>query len=158
RAKAPKRAAAKAKAPARAASGFRAGGASVPRYADLKRPDASGLPLAWGLWAPGDQLGTLNNITPAVVKAAASEIQRGVRFNLDLPLHLPFGACKAGAHATRQAPVPTMHVRERPPNLRVRDDKLDEFYLQASSQWDGLTHMGDFQHGFYNGVQPNQVM
>jgi kynurenine formamidase len=39
----------------------------------------------------------------------------------------------------------------------VRDDKLDDFYLQGSSQWDGLTHMGDLQHGFYNGVKPEQV-
>jgi kynurenine formamidase len=140
-----------------AAPAFRPSGPQVPRYKDLKRPDATGLPLAWGLWAPGDQLGTINNITPAVVTAARPEIQRGVRFNLNLPLHIPYGLCKPGAHATRRDPIPTMHTRERPPNLWVRDDKLDDFYLQCSSQWDGLTHMGDNQHGFYNGVQPGQV-
>ncbi len=142
---------------AQAAAPLRLSGPKVPRYRDLKRPDATGLPLAWGLWGPGDQLGTINNITPEVVQAAAREVQRGVRFNLDLPLHVPFGLCKPGAHATRGAPVPTLHARERPPNLMVRDDKIDEFYLQCSSQWDGLTHMGDMQHGFYNGVQPAQV-
>ena len=69
-----------------AAASFRPSGPPVPRYQDLKRPDETGLPLAWGLWAPGDQLGTLNNITPEGVTWAAAEIQRGVRFNLDLPL------------------------------------------------------------------------
>ena len=145
-------------APGRAAAAsFRPSGPEVPRYQDLKRPDETGLPLAWGLWAPGDQLGTLNNITPEGVTAAAAEIQRGVRFNLDLPLHVPYGLCKPGAHATRRDPVPTLYVRERPPHLWVRDDKLDDFYLQGSSQWDGLTHMGDNKHGFYNGVQPDHV-
>jgi hypothetical protein len=53
--------------------------------------------------------------------------------------------------------VPTLYKRSRPPHLIVRDDKLDEFFLQCSSQWDGLTHMGDARHGFYNGVQDAQV-
>jgi kynurenine formamidase len=149
--------AARAAAPAPKLAAVKLSGPKVPKYRDLKRPDGTGLPLAWGLWAPGDQLGTLNNITPAVVAAAASEVKRGVRFNLDLPLHVPYGECKPLAHATRQAPIPTMHGRDREPNLMVRDDKLDEFYLQCSSQWDGLTHMGDLQHGFYNGVTREQA-
>jgi kynurenine formamidase len=144
-------------APARKAAAPRFSGPRVPLYKDLHRPDETGLPLAWGLWGPGDQLGTINNITPAVVRAAAAEVRRGVRFNLDLPLHVPFGLCKPEAHATRHAPQPTLYARERPPNLMVRDDKLDDFFLQGSSQWDGLTHMGDARHGFYNGVQPDQV-
>jgi len=139
------------------ASAPRISGPKVPRYKDLNRPDSTGLPLAWGLWSPGDQLGTVNNITPGSVAAAAKEVKRGVRFNLDLPLHIPYGLCKPGAHATRRDPIPTLHARERPPHLWVRDDKLDDFYLQCSSQWDGLTHMGDSQHGFYNGVQPQNV-
>lgn len=131
--------------------------AGFPAYKDLKRPDETGLPLAWGIWGPQDQLGTLNNITPEHVVNACKLVRRGVRFNLDLPLHEPYGAIKPGAHATRKAPVPTLYKRERPPHLIVRDDKLDDFFLQCSSQWDGLTHMGDARHGFYNGVQDAQV-
>ena len=110
RRKAAKRAAsarAKPRASARAALTF--AGPKVPRYRDLKRPDDTGLPLAWGLWGPGDQLGTINNITPEVVKAAALEVKRGARFNLDLPLHVPYGLCKpeaqpvAGAWMRKQA-------------------------------------------------------
>src|SRR5262249_14891525 len=33
------------------------------------------------------------------------------------------------------------------------DDHLDDLYLQASTQWDGLRHFGDPEHGFYNGAQ-----
>ncbi|HUJ75114.1 MAG TPA: cyclase family protein, partial [bacterium] len=69
----------------------------------------------------------------------------------------PYGLVKPNAHRTRCAPVQTLHVRSRPPDLLVRDDKLDDFYLQCSSQWDGLTHMGDARHGFYNGVSEDQV-
>lgn len=34
----------------------------------------------------------------------------------------------------------------------VRDDRLDEFYLQVSSQIDGLRHHRHPVHGFYGGV------
>ncbi|MCZ6473327.1 MAG: cyclase family protein, partial [SAR324 cluster bacterium] len=84
-------------------------------------------------------------------------VTRGVRFNLDLPLHVPFGVIRPNAHhGGRRDPEQTLIVRNRD-DLLVRDDKLDNFYLQASSQWDGLTHMGDARHGFYNGVQSEQV-
>jgi kynurenine formamidase len=131
--------------------------AAFPTYRQLKRPDETGLPLSWGTWGPEDQLGTLNNITPEAVAGAAKLIRRGVRFNLDLPLHEPYGVIRPGAHRSRRAPTQTLYAREFPPHLTVRDDKLDDFYLQCSSQWDGLTHMGDLRHGFYNGVKPEQV-
>lgn len=128
----------------------------VPKYRDLNRPDETGLPLAWGIWGADDQIGTLNHITEEKVRKAARLVKRGMRFNLDLPLHIPYGQIKEKAHATRRAPIPTLHERSTPDRM-VRDDKIDEFYLQCSSQWDGLTHMGDARHGFYNGVRPEQV-
>lgn len=131
--------------------------AAFPSYAELKRPDDSGLPLSWGTWGEDDQLGTLNNITEECVRKAAGLIRRGVRFNLDLPLHKPLGVIHPDAHrGGRVAPKQTLIVRNRD-NLLVRDDKLDNFYLQASSQWDGLTHIGHAGHGFYNGVTEEQV-
>lgn len=128
-----------------------------PKYSELNRPDETGLPLAWGLWGKEDQLGTLNHITEAKVQEAAGLIKKGRRFNLDLPLHIPYGVIREEPMVVaRQAARQTIFGRERGAYL-VRDDKLDEFYLQSSSQWDGLTHMGDAAHGFYNGVQPEQV-
>ena len=34
---------------------------------------------------------------------------------------------------------------------------LDNFYPQASSQWDGLTHVGDYEHGFWGGVTVQEL-
>lgn len=125
-------------------------------YDALERPDETGLPLAWGIWGPDDELGTLNHITPATVRASAAQIRRGVRFNLDLPLHLPLSKTLPGAHRRRAAPTPTLIVEDSAGRLS-RDDRLDGFWLQAASQWDGLTHIGDPRHGFYNDVRPEQV-
>jgi len=121
-----------------------------PRYEELLRPDdGSGLPLAWGVWGTDDQVGTLNRITEATVAAAASEIRTGQRFNLNLPLDEPFGATHEGSHRRRTAPTPVLFAEDHPGRI-VRDDRLDSFYLQGSTQWDGLSHFADPYHGFYN--------
>lgn len=127
-----------------------------PSYKSLPRPDASGLPLAWGIWGPDDEIGTLNHLTPDVVKRSMSLVQRGERFNLNLPLHIPFGVMSRGVHRTRVPFTPTMFTYNDGERL-ARDDKLNDFFLQGSTQWDGLTHIGDPVHGFYNGVTADQV-
>ena len=130
---------------------------TIPKFSALKRPDDSGFPLSWGIWGADDQLGMLNNITPDVVVAAAKLVRRGVRFNLDLPLHLPYALLTPGeGFLNRKPPVHTLD-KEDYRTLYVRDDKLDEFYLQGSTQWDGLTHVGTPQIGFYNGVKAEQI-
>lgn len=130
--------------------------AKIPPFAKLDRPDDSGQPLSWGIWGEDDQLGMLNNITEETVVAAAQCVKRGVRFNLDLPLHIPYSLLTAGGFLNRQAPVHTLDKQDYR-TLLIRDDKLDEFYLQGSSQWDGLTHIGTPQIGFYNGAKPEQI-
>ena len=40
----------------------------------------------WGKWGPDDQLGTLNNVTPERIKAAAQLVRKGRVFSLALPL------------------------------------------------------------------------
>jgi hypothetical protein len=50
-----------------------------------ERPSFHALPLrkgdpkasAWGLWGDDDELGTLNLLTPSVVKSAAAEVVTG---------------------------------------------------------------------------------
>ena len=129
-----------------------------PPYAALPRPDdGTGLPLAWGAWGPDDQIGTLNRITDATVAAAATEIRQGQRFSLNLPLDEPFGAALSGAHRRRAAPTPTLVVEDGPDKM-TRDDKLDGFWLQASSQWDGLNHYACPIHGFYNNAPLSAVI
>src|SRR5262247_4040298 len=40
----------------------------------------------WGRWGKGDQIGTLNHITPAEIVAAGKLIKRGKSFALGIPL------------------------------------------------------------------------
>lgn len=130
---------------------------AYPSFADLPRPDDTGLPLAWGVWGADDQVGTLNHITPETVRTAAALIQRGERFNLDLGLHVPYTLCSPGGHRFRREPEHKIFQIDATGSLPGHDDKVDKFYLQCSSQWDGLTHIGDPRHGFYNGVQEEQI-
>jgi kynurenine formamidase len=129
---------------------------SVPAFADLRRPDATGLPLAWGVWGAEDQLGTLNNIDAVTTAAAAALVRRGLRFNLNLPLHVPLGEIGPLAHRLRAAPTQTLICASHA-GLVIRDDRVDGLYPQASTQWDGLCHVGDPIHGFYNGVRPEEI-
>lgn len=104
----------------------------------------SGLRHSWDVYGRDDDLGTANRLTPeAVVEAAAREILTGERINLCLPLNLPdppyFG--RAPYRHTITTPVPN-----------VQDDAVDNLYLQSSTQWDGLRHRMDPEHGFYTGA------
>ena len=68
---------------------------------------------------------------------------------------MPLGLIDGGAHAVRSGPKQTMY-EVGGGRLMGRDDKV-ELFTQASTQWDGLTHVGDRHHDFYNGVQPSDV-
>ena len=39
-----------------------------------------------------------------------------------------------------------------------RDDYLDNFWPQASSQWDSLRHIRHPEHGWYNGVMDEEIV
>lgn len=115
--------------------------ANVP-FDDLPRLAGSGLRHSWDAWGPGDNLGTLNRLTPAVVKAAASCVRTGERIGLSLPL---------------EEPAPPFFGRKSMSHVLYPmgggigwDDWLDGFYLQSSSQWDGLRHIRG-PEGFYGG-------
>lgn len=75
-------------------------------------------------------------------------IRTGRRFGLDYPV-------------TAFEPYPT--GTRRPLEHHVfannewhRDDWVDSFYLQSSSQLDALRHIGHPEHGFYNGLDPER--
>lgn len=124
--------------------------AGSPRVPD-NLPDFTQLPcfdgLAerhdWGVYGSQDNLGTLNNLTPQRVAAAAAEIRTGQRISLQLPPHLP---------------DPPLYDRSAPSHEITQtarnawDDRVDNFYPQWSTQWDGLRHMRFREFGFYGGV------
>jgi kynurenine formamidase len=116
----------------------------VVPFDELPRLPASGLRHSWHVHGPGDQLGTLNRLTGAVVAAATATVRTGERIGLSLPLGQPdpsfFG---------RKAPRHTLF----PMGTDAWDDRLDGFFLQASSQWDGLRHIRAGAAGFYGGWQ-----
>lgn len=118
----------------------------LPTYDEL----ASATPphSSWEVFGPGDQLGTINFLTPERVAAAARTIRAGRRFGLDYSI-------------TAFEPYPT--GTRRPIEHHVfannewhRDDWVDSFYLQSSSQLDALRHIAHPEHGFYNGLAPGQ--
>ena len=120
----------------------------LPSYDSLPRNETLGMRHAWGVFGADDQLGTINLLSPDRVKAAAAEIRRGQIFNLSLPLNLP------------EAPLPPRqgyrhHIFDIDRN--TQDDYLDNFYLQASSQWDGLRHIRAREFGFYNGASGEEA-
>jgi len=127
----------------------RSGGADVPAYRDLlARTDApSG--AGWGVFGDGDQLGTLNRITAEVTRAATELVREGRVINLDYPLNA-FVPSIAGTR-----PPTEHHIFSNNPNHR--DDWLDSFYLQSTSQIDGLRHIRHPEHGFYGGVPDERI-
>ncbi|KAF7298292.1 Serine/threonine protein kinase PRP4 [Mycena kentingensis (nom. inval.)] len=100
---------------------------------------------AWGVWGAEDELGTVNLLTEAVVKLAASEeIRLGRSVGLNWPLNFPEKPMFA-----RKAPEINMTVRE-PREIGVRDDEI-HINTQSGTQWDGLRHVPIIEHGvFYN--------
>ncbi|MGH2474455.1 MAG: cyclase family protein, partial [Candidatus Limnocylindrales bacterium] len=66
----------------------------------------------WGRWGDDDELGTLNLITPEVVRGAAGLVRQGKVFSLALPLG-PDGP-QIGAIPGRLNPLRTMLTVNRP--------------------------------------------
>jgi hypothetical protein len=121
----------------------------IPTYRQLRERTDAPAGSSWGVFGAGDQLGSANNITPESVVAAAGLIRTGETFNLDYPLNT-FVPSPAGTRP------PTRHeIFANNPNHR--DDWLDSFYLQSTSQIDGLRHMRHPRYGFYGGVPDDAV-
>ena len=119
-------------------------GARIPAFAEL--PVRPGAPpgSSWGVFGERDDLGTLNFIGAAEVRAAAGLVRKGAVFALSLPVDLP-----APAFFGRAAPRHTIFTKYEGV---AADDYLDGFWPQASTQWDGLRHFSEPGFGFYDGV------
>jgi kynurenine formamidase len=116
---------------------------SLPRYRDLPLLDELGARHAWTAFAAGDDLGRIGLLDDEAVRRAAAEVRRGAVFSLSLPLNLPDPPLAAGRRPYGH------HLWERSRN--VQDDYLTDFFLQASSQWDGLRHIRAREFGFFGG-------
>jgi kynurenine formamidase len=122
----------------------------LPRYRELPAVPGNPPKTAWGLFGPNDNVGMFNLQTPEAVVAAAKLVRKGAVFAMNWEQEKPnpplFGRGKFRHTVYREIPVG-----------HHGDDVLDNFFTQASSQWDGLTHVGDYEHGFWGGVKNEQL-
>lgn len=121
---------------------------NLPSYRDLPVKDGAPAGSSWGLFGDDDQLGTLNLLTPERVAAAAKLVRKGAVFPLNLPVNQPDPPL-FGRGAVRVTLLK---------GGSGRDDYLDNFYPQASSQWDSLRHIMHPREGFYNGTKPEEIV
>ncbi len=121
---------------------------SLPAYDQLPFKPGNPPRSAWGLWGDDDQIGAINLLTPERVAAAAKLVRKGATFALNWELEKP-----STPLFFRQT------LRHTITNRRGagHDDIYDSFNTQASTQWDGLTHVGTPDGVFYNGVTNAQI-
>lgn len=112
-----------------------------PPYAEL--PDG----CAWELLDP--DLGSLALLTPERVAEAARLVRTGKRFSLDLPIDQPDPPFFGRERYRREV----FHILDN-----VLDDRIDNFFPQASTQWDGFGHFGHSTRGFFGGLSADDVM
>lgn len=118
-------------------------------YAELSKRTDAPAGSSWGLWGEDDDIGTINLLTPERVRRASRLVKRGAVFNLDIALT-----------AFDSALAPHRGVLEHvifQTNENHRDDRLNNFYLQGTTQLDGLRHFRHPRHGFYNGARDEEI-
>ncbi|MCA9828853.1 MAG: cyclase family protein [Dehalococcoidia bacterium] len=119
----------------------------LPTFDELPVVDGAPPQSAWWLFGKDDQVGKFNLQTAERVVEAAGLVRKGSVFALNWELELP-SPTLYGRGAVRQT------ILGSGPG---RDDVLDNFFPQASSQWDSLVHVGHPEHGFYNGVKESEI-
>ncbi|TPV51153.1 cyclase family protein [Pseudarthrobacter phenanthrenivorans] len=125
-----------------------AGDEAYPAFAELLRREGALAGTSWGLF-PDATRGTPSFITPQAVVEARNCIRTGRVFGLDYPAD----AFDPGMSLKRGAPRHTIYSS----HPAHRDDFLDSYYLQGSSQIDGLRHRRADDVGFYNGTPDQRI-
>lgn len=123
---------------------------TTPTYRELLARTDAPAGSAWGVWGKDDECGTLNFIDADAVRRAAALVRRGACFNLDHAID----AFEPPVARHRHAPVHTMFSN----SPHHRDDRIDNLYLQGSTQVDGLRHFRHPDHGFWNGIPDHLVV
>jgi len=121
---------------------------TYPTFADLLQREGKLAGTSWGLF-PDATRGTPSFISPQSLLAARGCIQTGLAFGLDYPAD----AFDPGMSVKRKAPHHTIYSS----HPAHRDDYLDGYYLQGSTQIDGLRHRRADDLGFYNGTPDEHV-
>jgi kynurenine formamidase len=108
----------------------------------------------WGRWGDDDELGTINLITPEVVRRGADAIRQGAAFPLALPLS--GDGPQIGAVPGRINPVHLMTmVNSSYGDVCASDDSV-AMGLQCATHWDALTHIS-YAGRIYNGFGADSI-
>ncbi len=106
----------------------------------------------WGRWGADDERGTLNFVTPDVVKAAAASVRTGRTFALAIPLSAD--GPQIGMIPGRINPLKTMLMINDPMTGNIDEfctsDDTVVMGLQAGTHWDSLAH-ATYSNRLYNG-------
>ncbi|MET4591756.1 cyclase family protein [Arthrobacter sp. 754] len=121
---------------------------TYPTFAGLLEREGVLAGTSWGLFPEPDR-GTPSFITQDTVLEAKTCIRTGAVFGLDYPAD----AFDPGMSLKRSAPRHTIYSS----HPAHRDDFLDGYYLQGSSQIDGLRHRRADDVGFYNGTADDRI-
>ncbi len=119
-----------------------------PTFAELLEREGKLVGTSWGLFSEPDR-GTPTFIRPDAVLEAKNCIRTGTVFGLDYPAD----AFDPGMSLKRRAPRHTIYSA----HPAHRDDFLDGYYLQGSTQIDGLRHRRADDVGFYNGTPDDRI-
>jgi kynurenine formamidase len=107
----------------------------------------------WGRWGGDDEIGTINLITPDVVRRGVACAKTGKAFSLALPLSEAEGV-QTGAMPGRLNPTRTMVMLNTPITGDMSEfctsDDMVVMGLQAATHWDGLGHVS-YDGRMYNG-------
>ncbi|OAI40329.1 hypothetical protein AYO38_06000 [bacterium SCGC AG-212-C10] len=119
----------------------------LPSFDQLPAVEGAPPQSGWWLFGKDDQVGLFNLQTPERLIDAARLVTKGAVFPLNWELEEP-NPPLYGRGALRHG------ILGKGPG---RDDVYDNFFPQASSQWDSLVHVGHPVHGFYNGVTEEEI-
>src|SRR5260370_12700731 len=104
----------------------------------------------WGRWGDDDEIGTLNFITPEKLVRSAQLIRTGKIIDCGIPFDKngpfpPGGWRNNPVHVMTLLPSDTWRAKDG----QISADDMVIMGLQASTQWDGLAHVG-YDGFFYN--------
>lgn len=112
----------------------------------------------WGRWGDDDEIGTINLVTPDVVRRAAACVRTGTTFSLAIPLSED--GPQIGFVKGRVNPTRTMVMINQPafgdPKMFSSSDDVVTMALQAATHWDSLAHV-TYDGRLYNDNNPASI-
>jgi kynurenine formamidase len=112
----------------------------------------------WGRWGTEDERGTLNLITPDVVRSGVELVRDGKRFDLSMPMSADGPQLGFVPGRTNPERTTIMHLLlhgEDERGVRFNDDAV-QMGVQAATHWDSLAH-ASYDGRLYNGF-PTSVI